>query len=112
MSRPVHAIYANELICNGCGYPLWIPQPNSNRRYSGLLLGDVGRITEDGAFEALTNLFYPDPQGSYGIKPLDPASSRLDRTDNVISQVGGEILSMGGSRRTLTNNETVTCVGL
>ena len=113
MSRPAH-VYADELFYKGYGYPLWIPQPTLNRRSSGLLLGDFGHITEDGAFEALTNLFCHSSE----IPRLDPTPLRLDYTENVISQVGGEVLSVGGSKikvaaaappLPLIVDETVTC---
>jgi hypothetical protein len=46
----------------GNGYPLWVPEPYSNRPAylaRGVNVGDVGYVTEDGAFETLFNTLLP-----------------------------------------------------
>ncbi|KAH0588260.1 hypothetical protein H2248_006968 [Termitomyces sp. 'cryptogamus'] len=52
-------VYARQLLPKRHGYPLWIPEPYGNSlpyRTKGVRIGDVGYVTEDGAFETLFNV--------------------------------------------------------
>ncbi|KAF8076985.1 hypothetical protein FPV67DRAFT_1665219 [Lyophyllum atratum] len=47
-------VYAQNLLSKRHGYPLWVPEPYGNSvsyRTKGVRIGDVGYVTEDGAFE-------------------------------------------------------------
>jgi hypothetical protein len=51
--------YARQLYTENYGYPLYSPEPTSSTPFSlshGVLIGDVGRVTIDGAFEILFNV--------------------------------------------------------
>ncbi|KAF8958269.1 hypothetical protein BDZ97DRAFT_64557 [Flammula alnicola] len=75
-------IYYRHLSAKGRGSPLWIPEANNfldiSYRRRGIAIGDVGIITEDGAFDFLFNICLPqdDPinAGSVpeGFSPLNP----------------------------------------
>ncbi|KAF9051941.1 hypothetical protein BJ165DRAFT_1340297 [Panaeolus papilionaceus] len=58
-------------MCKGRGFPLWVPQPNMrlpvSQRAKGVSIGDVGIITEYGAFDFLFNIC---------ISPDDPINPR------------------------------------
>ncbi|KAG6861393.1 hypothetical protein C0995_000522 [Termitomyces sp. Mi166 len=52
-------VYARQLLPKRHGYPLWVPEPYGNSvsyRTKGVRIGDVGYVTEDGAFETLFNV--------------------------------------------------------
>ena len=52
-------VYASQLLSQGHGYPLWIPEPYGYSvayRTKGVRIGDVGVVTEDGGFETLFNI--------------------------------------------------------
>ncbi|PPQ72621.1 hypothetical protein CVT24_005112 [Panaeolus cyanescens] len=55
-----NTIYETQLMCKGRGFPLWVPQPNLRlpvaQRAQGVSIGDVGIITEYGAFDFLFNI--------------------------------------------------------
>ncbi|PPQ70794.1 hypothetical protein CVT24_001075 [Panaeolus cyanescens] len=61
--RRSNTIYETQLMCKGRGFPLWIPQPNMRlpppHRAKGVSIGDVGIITEYGAFDFLFNICLP-----------------------------------------------------
>jgi len=52
--------YARHLLLKKRGFPLWIPGPNNNLptayRRIGINIGDVGIITQSGAFSFLFNI--------------------------------------------------------
>ncbi|KIK62781.1 hypothetical protein GYMLUDRAFT_164037, partial [Collybiopsis luxurians FD-317 M1] len=56
-------IYAELLLPKGHGYPMWCPAPNEvlpqHYQNNGVDVGDVGLITEEGAFDFLFNVFLP-----------------------------------------------------
>ena len=56
-------IYKRQLILKGRGFPLWIPDQNQNLhlgyRRTGVRIGDVGIITDYGAFSFLFNICLP-----------------------------------------------------
>ncbi|KIJ58143.1 hypothetical protein HYDPIDRAFT_34451 [Hydnomerulius pinastri MD-312] len=47
-----------------CGYPLWVPEPDSSLpteyQSKGLTVGDVGVVTEDGSFDVFFNICLPE----------------------------------------------------
>jgi len=55
-----NAIYERQMSPKKRGFPLWIPQPNAfapqTHRRKGVLIGDLGRVTEYGAFDVLFNI--------------------------------------------------------
>ncbi|KAF8972885.1 hypothetical protein BDZ97DRAFT_636061 [Flammula alnicola] len=75
-------IYYRHLSAKARGSPLWIPEPNNYLnvlyRRRGIAIGDVGIITDDGAFDFLFNICLPknDPMNSGGVpdyySPLHP----------------------------------------
>ena len=56
-------IYKHHLWLKGCGFPLWIPEPNKwlLRVYQkkGINIGDIGIITPSGGFSFLFNICVP-----------------------------------------------------
>ncbi|KAF8908553.1 hypothetical protein CPB84DRAFT_163056 [Gymnopilus junonius] len=56
-------IYYQHIGVQRRGSPLWIPEPNENLsieyRRTGITIGDVGIITEFGAFDFLFNICHP-----------------------------------------------------
>ncbi|EEB98061.1 hypothetical protein MPER_02497, partial [Moniliophthora perniciosa FA553] len=52
--------YARLLFPLRHGYALWIPEPNEllppQNRETGVRIGDVGLITEDGGFDYIFNI--------------------------------------------------------
>jgi hypothetical protein len=52
-------VYARSLLSRCHGYPLWVPEPFgviSEYDTVGVRVGDVGYVTEEGAFETLFNV--------------------------------------------------------
>jgi len=67
-----HKIYTDLLLAKGFGYPLYYPEPYRNavrRGWSGVSIGDVGAINNDGGFDFRFNVIK---------KPDDPTSNELD----------------------------------
>ena len=63
-------IYTNLLLAKDLGYPLYYPEPYSNavqRGWSGVSIGDIGIINDDGGFDFQFNV----------IKKPDPTSDEL-----------------------------------
>jgi len=58
--KPCNQIYVEHLLNEKRGYPLWVPQANTNtsREYQsrGISIGDVGFFTESGEFDFLFNI--------------------------------------------------------
>jgi hypothetical protein len=56
-------IYCNQLVRRKRGFPLYVPgpQPNCPAEYqkTGVSIGDVGRITEEGIFDFFFNIYLP-----------------------------------------------------
>lgn len=56
-------VYANLLLLEGLGYPLWYPDLDQNLPQAycdhGVNIGDVGNITGDGAFAFQFNVCMP-----------------------------------------------------
>lgn len=73
-------IYTDLLLAKGLGYPLYYPEPYRNavrRGWSGVSIGDVGTINNDGGFDFRFNVIKkPD------IFP-GPTSDELDTRDAV-----------------------------
>ncbi|KAJ7815517.1 hypothetical protein B0H14DRAFT_2239140, partial [Mycena olivaceomarginata] len=55
--------YSNQLLCQGRGFPLYVPKPQRNLpaeyRMRGVAIGDVGTITSDGIFDFFFNIYLP-----------------------------------------------------
>jgi hypothetical protein len=52
-------LYAQQLLPERHGYPLWVPEPHGNTptyQTKGVRIGDVGYVTQDGGFETLFNI--------------------------------------------------------
>lgn len=58
--QSANAIYERQLLQKKHGFPLWIPQPNTelpeSYQQTGTSIGDVGLITSYGAFDYLFNI--------------------------------------------------------
>ncbi|KAK6988051.1 hypothetical protein R3P38DRAFT_2574013 [Favolaschia claudopus] len=78
-------IYCKQLIRQKRGFPLYDPKPRRNLtpeyRESGVAIGDVGRITAEGAFDFFFNIYLPAehpinnhnvPENFYPLAPFDP----------------------------------------
>ncbi|KAF8126410.1 hypothetical protein K438DRAFT_1647367, partial [Mycena galopus ATCC 62051] len=55
--------YTNQLLCQGRGFPLYIPKPPGNLpaqyRRKGVAIGDVGTVTAEGVFDFFFNIYLP-----------------------------------------------------
>ncbi|KAJ7705400.1 hypothetical protein B0H17DRAFT_832760, partial [Mycena rosella] len=66
-------IYCGRLLYQKRGFPLYVPDPQRNLpeeyRASGVRTGDVGRVTPEGGFDPLFNIYYSseDPINSRGV---------------------------------------------
>ena len=66
---PPRVIYTDLLLAKDLGYPLYYPEPYENavqRGWSGVSIGDVGVINNDGGFDFQFNVIkkpdvFPDP---------------------------------------------------
>ncbi|KAK6980681.1 hypothetical protein R3P38DRAFT_466824 [Favolaschia claudopus] len=78
-------IYCKQLMRQKRGFPLYDPKPRRNLtpqyRESGVAIGDVGRITAEGAFDFFFNIYLPAdhpinnhnvPENFYPLAPFDP----------------------------------------
>ncbi|KAJ6461300.1 hypothetical protein DFH09DRAFT_583678 [Mycena vulgaris] len=75
-------VYRNQLLYQKRGFPLYIPEPQRNPaeyRTKGVRIGDVGRVTPEGAFDFLFNIYCSSehPRNSNRVPdnfaPLEPA---------------------------------------
>ncbi|KAJ7126818.1 hypothetical protein C8R44DRAFT_105932 [Mycena epipterygia] len=66
-------MYRDELLYQKRGFPLYVPEPRRNLseeyRKRGVRIGDVGRVTPEGAFDFLFNIYCPSghPINSNGV---------------------------------------------
>ncbi|KAJ6571773.1 hypothetical protein B0H19DRAFT_904029, partial [Mycena capillaripes] len=55
--------YSTQLLHRGRGFPLFVPAPPANLtvhyRRNGVAIGDVGRVTPQGIFNFLFNIYFP-----------------------------------------------------
>ncbi|KAF8126413.1 hypothetical protein K438DRAFT_1520690, partial [Mycena galopus ATCC 62051] len=53
--------YTNQLLYQGRGFPLYIPEPPGNLpaqyRRKGVTIGDIGTVTAEGVFDFLFNIY-------------------------------------------------------
>jgi hypothetical protein len=87
LSESASDVYARLLLTKKIGYPLWMPEPNSNpEEYAaeGANIGDVGEITYDGAFNFLFNICLPldHPINSRAPPTLEPIIINRNRDVN------------------------------
>ncbi|KAJ6452287.1 hypothetical protein C8R45DRAFT_86143 [Mycena sanguinolenta] len=75
------ATYCRHLLGQGRGFPLYVPGPQSNlpREYrtTGVSIGDAGRVTPEGIFDFLFNIFLPrdhpvNARAPHDFTPLAP----------------------------------------
>ncbi|KAJ6624711.1 hypothetical protein B0H10DRAFT_1750886, partial [Mycena sp. CBHHK59/15] len=56
-------IYSSQLLRQGRGFPLYVPEPQRNlpEEYQtrGISIGDVGRVTPEGIFDFFFNIYLP-----------------------------------------------------
>jgi hypothetical protein len=56
-------IYCNQLLRRKRGFPLYVPGPQKylpeEYQQTGVSIGDVGRITEEGIFDFFFNIYHP-----------------------------------------------------
>ncbi|KAJ7614102.1 hypothetical protein FB45DRAFT_758807 [Roridomyces roridus] len=82
--------YCSQLLRCGRGFPLYLPGPGGNlpQEYQrhGVSIGDVGRVTPEGAFDFFFNIYLPvdDPVNAIGTPenfcPLTPSYDSADMT--------------------------------
>ncbi|KAF7374471.1 hypothetical protein MSAN_00331400 [Mycena sanguinolenta] len=101
--------YCSELLRQGRGFPLFVPQPQSNRpvkwREKGIAIGDVGRITERGSFDFFFNIYLPadNPINANVPEDFDPLVPDYDPIDLTLDDYSpGNYVC---SRHTVTHNE-------
>ncbi|KAF8900997.1 hypothetical protein CPB84DRAFT_993802 [Gymnopilus junonius] len=90
--RDSFQIYKRHMIIKGFGDPLWIPQCNIQLpipyRRIGVRIGDVGIITQEGAFDCLFNICLSpeDPSGINSLVPdgFVPLNPPLDQRHHII----------------------------
>ncbi|KIM40949.1 hypothetical protein M413DRAFT_35814, partial [Hebeloma cylindrosporum] len=96
-------IYAYHLLLKGRGFPLWIPEPSRRfplaYRREGVNIGDVGIITQFGAFSFLFNICVPhdDPINPRVLPedfaPIYPCLDSLDIEEHVEFTTGSYLAS-------------------
>ncbi|KAF8176686.1 hypothetical protein K438DRAFT_73229 [Mycena galopus ATCC 62051] len=76
--------YCGQLLRQGRGFPLYVPDPQVNLpleyRSRGVAIGDVGRITPEGSFDFFFNIYLPAdhpinariPEDFVPLSPYDP----------------------------------------
>jgi len=80
--EPFTEVYRRHMELRKKGrHPLWAPQPYLHLpiqyRRRGTQVGDVGIITQDGAFDFMFNICDPAPQASYELANDDSAGLPL-----------------------------------
>ena len=87
-SQKSNDIYERHLTLKERGFPLWVPDPNQvlhlNYRRTGVRIGDVGIITDSGAFSFLFNICLPhnDPVNPRKLPDhFSPISPPIEDTD-------------------------------
>ncbi|KAF7374447.1 Pleiotropic drug resistance ABC transporter protein [Mycena sanguinolenta] len=77
--------YCSQLLRQGRGFPLFVPEPPLNRpaewRTRGVAIGDVGRVTPEGSFDFFFNIYLPAtdpinanvPEDFVPLSPYDPS---------------------------------------
>ena len=83
------SVYARQLIRKRHGYPLWCPEPyGSSPVYvaTGVSIGDVGYVTDDGAFETLFNIC-SDAENPLNRKGVPEAFVKLDIPEDSINNI-------------------------
>jgi hypothetical protein len=107
-------------MLKGRGFPLWIPDPNRvlplNYRRTGVRIGDVGIITESGAFSFLFNICLPhnDPVNPQMLpENFAPISPPIQATDIENFKVfkNGDHLASASVRRSQAGT-AISCVRL
>ena len=105
-------------MLKGRGFPLWIPDPNRvlhlGYRRMGVRIGDVGIITESGAFSFLFNICLPhnDPVNPRTLpEHFAPISPPIEATDIENFKVfkNGDYLASASVQRLQTGN-AISCV--
>lgn len=73
MAQVDSAVYARQLLPKNLGYPLWFPEPFDDLpveyKGRGVSIGDVGIITENGAFDYIFSICRSadDPANCLGV---------------------------------------------
>ena len=120
LAQKSNYIYERHLISKGRGFPLWIPESNRvlhlDYRRTGVRIGDVGIITEYGAFSFLFNICHPhnDPVNSGRVpEHFAPISPPIKATDigNFIMFESGSHLASSSVKRSQTGT-AISCVRL
>ncbi|KAF7374475.1 Guanine nucleotide-binding protein alpha-4 subunit [Mycena sanguinolenta] len=83
-AHPESETYCSQLLRQGRGFPLFVPEPQLNLptewRTRGVAIGDVGRITPAGSFDFFFNIYLPAdhpinaniPEDFVPLSPYDP----------------------------------------
>lgn len=111
-------IYENHLLLKGRGFPLWIPEPNRRLplryRREGVNIGDVGIITQFGAFSFLFNICVPHDNPinprllPEDFAPISPPLDSLDVEEYVVFKTGSYLAS--ASIENSKNESETPCV--
>lgn len=118
LSQSDSEIFAEELLLKKHGYPLWKPDPRSWGDHippeyisSGVRIGDVGIVTNDGSFDCIFNIYSPvaDLSDRKGVpddfSPLTWSQSNI-RFQNIKHEPRMVISSSGILRRPIPRSES------
>ena len=117
-SQKLNDIYERHLTLKERGFPLWIPDPDQNLhldyRRTGVRIGDVGIITDSGAFSFLFNICLPrnDPVNPRMLPehfaPISPPIEASDISKFGVFKNGSYLAS--SSVKILQGGSGISCV--
>ena len=117
-SQKPNEIYERHLTLKKRGFPLWIPDPDQNLhldyRRTGVRIGDVGIITDSGAFSFLFNICLPrdDPVNPRTLPehfaPISPPIEASDISKFRVFKNGSYLAS--SSVKTSQDGSAISCV--
>jgi hypothetical protein len=117
-SQKSNDIYERHLKLKKRGFPLWIPGPNQvlhlNYRRTGVRIGDVGIITDSGAFSFLFNICLPyndpvqPPTLPEHFAPISPALEVSNIEKFSVFKKGRNLAS--ASVKISRSGSTISCV--
>jgi hypothetical protein len=101
--------YARILLTQRIGYPLWRPTPAetpSEHRRKGVSIGDVGKISYDGRFIFLFNVFLNSNDPANRLRSLDIGPlRRLDQDRDTTAYSPGDVIRSSGITMTWSDGQ-------